>query len=327
MKIFLFFLLFLFVCSVTGIAHAGLEDLPDEMLLEVSKHLSTRDVLNLTNSNKYLRERSELLCEGHLRYKFKVHSKYKLDPHFFPRETGLSWKEVAFVNDCAEKECTRNDWVSYTFTYPKARPGLEVRLATRGQRNFVGFMFKPVYSTSLSLDIRRCITAINTLHGRREGELSNAIFIDTIGINNSLFGVNFRLNNLENNLLHICRALLPGNHLSHLKSLDLTANSLSNQSSCLLAQAVAANTSLESLRLRDNKVTDIGAGALTAMLLINTMLKDLDLDYNYIGKAGQQLITSAWENCEQREKDSLSIEDNEPVNSLSDHFEGVSSLL
>ena len=68
-----------------------------------------------------------------------------------------------------------------------------------------------------------------------------------------------------------------------LKSADFSANSIGDEGTAALSDALKANSTLETLDLRFNKVGAAGAQSLAGMLQVNRALITLDLSRNNIG--------------------------------------------
>ena len=78
-----------------------------------------------------------------------------------------------------------------------------------------------------------------------------------------------------------------------LSSLDLHGNSISDEGANLLAQALRVNTSLSSLDLSRNSIGNEGANSLAQALRVNTSLSALDLSGNSIGNEGANSLAQA----------------------------------
>ena len=78
-----------------------------------------------------------------------------------------------------------------------------------------------------------------------------------------------------------------------LSSLDLHGNSISDEGANLLAQALRVNTSLSSLDLSRNSIGNEGANSLAQALRVNTSLSSLDLSGNSIGNEGANSLAQA----------------------------------
>jgi hypothetical protein len=93
-------------------------------------------------------------------------------------------------------------------------------------------------------------------------------------------------------------------HLAHylskatvLRELSLEWNNLGSSIHGfeVLCSAIAENVSLVSLDLRNNCITEAGAGALATLIRANTALQKIDLRWNEIGTEGARTIISALE--------------------------------
>ncbi|XP_074621745.1 uncharacterized protein LOC141880193 [Acropora palmata] len=80
---------------------------------------------------------------------------------------------------------------------------------------------------------------------------------------------------------------------SSLSSLDLSDNSISDEGVNSLAQALRVNTSLSSLDLSSNSIGDEGANSLAEALRVNKSLSSLDLSWNSIGAEGANSLAQA----------------------------------
>jgi hypothetical protein len=76
--------------------------------------------------------------------------------------------------------------------------------------------------------------------------------------------------------------------LSSLTSLDLSEQSLTDEDITQLAQALSTNTTLTSLNVYNNQIGDIGAKALST----NTHLTSLNVSYNEIGAIGAKALST-----------------------------------
>jgi len=75
---------------------------------------------------------------------------------------------------------------------------------------------------------------------------------------------------------------------SSLKSLDLRGNRITDESIVLISKSLRKSTTLENLNLSRNKITSTGATSLVQ--LVNKSLHTLDLSYNPIGDTGIQKL-------------------------------------
>ena len=78
-----------------------------------------------------------------------------------------------------------------------------------------------------------------------------------------------------------------------LKSADFSANSIGDEGTAALSDALKANSTLETLELRSNEVGVAGAQSLAGMLQVNRALNSVDLRYNGIPDAGKQQLRDA----------------------------------
>ena len=78
-----------------------------------------------------------------------------------------------------------------------------------------------------------------------------------------------------------------------LKSADFSANSIGDEGTAALSDALKTNSTLETLDLRSNEVGAAGAQSLAGMLQVNRALTSLDLSHNGIGAGGAKAIADS----------------------------------
>ena len=78
-----------------------------------------------------------------------------------------------------------------------------------------------------------------------------------------------------------------------LKSADFSANSIGDEGTAALSDALKTNSTLETLDLRSNEVGAAGAQSLAGMLQVNRALNSVDLRWNKIPDEGKQLLRDA----------------------------------
>ena len=98
------------------------------------------------------------------------------------------------------------------------------------------------------------------------------------------------LNNISDAGTSLAQAL---HHNSTLNTLDLSRNNISDAGATALAQALHHNSTLERLDLSSNNISDAGATALAQALHHNSTLKELDLSHNNISDVGATDLAQA----------------------------------
>ena len=78
-----------------------------------------------------------------------------------------------------------------------------------------------------------------------------------------------------------------------LKSADFSANSIGDEGTEALSEALKSNSTLETLELRNNEVGAAGAQSLAGMLQVNRALTVLDVRGNFFGDAGKEQLRDA----------------------------------
>ena len=78
-----------------------------------------------------------------------------------------------------------------------------------------------------------------------------------------------------------------------LKSAYFSANSIGDEGTAALSDALKANSTLETLELRNNEIGAAGAQSLAGMLQVNRALTSLDLRFNGIGAGGAKAIADS----------------------------------
>ena len=78
-----------------------------------------------------------------------------------------------------------------------------------------------------------------------------------------------------------------------LKSADFSANSIGDEGTAALSEALKTNSTLETLALRSNKVGAAGAQSLAGMLQVNRSLTSVNLLQNYLGDGAAAVVAAA----------------------------------
>jgi hypothetical protein len=78
-----------------------------------------------------------------------------------------------------------------------------------------------------------------------------------------------------------------------LTSLDLGNDLISDAGAASLAEALKVNTALKELNISANSILDVGGASLAKALTVNTTLTKLDLGSNSIGDAGAASLADA----------------------------------
>ena len=78
-----------------------------------------------------------------------------------------------------------------------------------------------------------------------------------------------------------------------LKSADFSFNSIGDEGTAALSDALKTNSTLETLELRNADVGAAGAQSLAGMLQVNRALNSVDLSHNGIPDAGKQQLRDA----------------------------------
>lgn len=94
---------------------------------------------------------------------------------------------------------------------------------------------------------------------------------------------------------------------SHVKTLDLTLNSLTDQDTQIVAEAAKTNRQLNRIVLCRNQIGDAGAGAVAAAMAMNPGLH-VELQNNQIGATGAQMYAAA---CVDTNKESIDLSHNQ----------------
>ena len=78
-----------------------------------------------------------------------------------------------------------------------------------------------------------------------------------------------------------------------LKSADFSANSIGDEGTAALSDALKANSTLETLELRSNEVGAAGAQSLAGMLQVNRALTSVNLLQNDLGDGAAAIVAAA----------------------------------
>lgn len=304
----------------------SLEDLNgDPLHVVASKCSSAKDIAYLLQIKRsFLDLDQEPFYKSFMESKFSDKNKYQEDDNYFPRQDNdyFSWKNIAIVDFSIETSPVARHSLVF-FKRPKIGRGFEVNISNNGFRNYVGFMFQ--HTANIHHDIDQCINLM-TLHtqpNKRMGENINSLANNLIN-NRSIIGISLKFQNMESVMEDFCEILENDNKIPNIKILNLLNNYLTNISACRLATVLAGHK-LEALNLRENLVTDIGAGALAMMLGINTSIVELDLNYNYLEENGKNLIKKVWTmtgnipECK-RNNNNLHLEKMSDLPSLKSHY-------
>ncbi len=118
-------------------------------------------------------------------------------------------------------------------------------------------------------------------------ELLNAV---KANVETELYATGFRFKDED---IKILSEALKTN--TSLQSLELSMNDITDDGALHLANALKTHKTLKVLNLSDNKITDIGAQHLANALEVNISLQTLNMSHNLIGNQGARYIAKALE--------------------------------
>jgi hypothetical protein len=294
-----------------------IEDLPDDVYQVIARHGDTPSLINLSKVDK---KHDRIFSQSrpwqlYLEEKFNYNDRlYFGDNDFFPKviNTPLTWKAIAKIDYFGNNHNQdRND---IKFSYGKINnntcEGFEIIYRPSG----VGFTFKITPTTNQDILSVLQLLRAQPFRNNKVG-LNFYRLIENLHNNASLIGLKLKWQSMHDGLeeymldqaqvvtkvraMDILCSRIASNQMPHLESLDLTCNPIGNYGACNLAMALSSRdvlTSLHSLRLKETRISDIGAFALGAMLRINTHIMELDLRNNFLTDLATAYLRTIWQN-------------------------------
>lgn len=304
-----------------GLFPLNIFSLTDDNFINISKYLDVNDIVNLTIINPHFNDFVEKLFQGSVENKFFTYEegRYNGNNEFFPKQFSSSWKSQAFTEHLLRTSPSAHNFF-ISFEYLENNHSA-FKAVVKSKESNKTFKFNFELTSQIRKDIERCLSTVSEMGNKLVGEnIDN--FLDFLSYSPSVVGIELPYHNMEVGIEMLC-AQLAENKLEYLQILDLRANSLTNFSAFQISTSISSsNTKILALNLRDNYITDIGAGSLSMMLGINTSIKEFDLSYNYLGKNGKRVIKDIWKapNDFGRSIENLILRGNQEIKDKKDHY-------
>lgn len=293
-----------------------IENLPDALYQVIACHA---DMTSLANLSKVDQKRKKIFSQSrpwqsYLKGKFENNVMlYFGDNDFFPKVINkpLTWEEIARIDYFGHNHNQgRND---IKFNYENINSNVGAGFEVIYKLSGVGFIFKITPTTNQDIISVLQLLRAHPFRYNKVG-LNFYPFIESLINNISLIGLKLKWQSMHDGLeeymleqnqvetkvraIDILCSHIATNRMPQLESLDLTCNPIGNYGACSLAMALSSQnvlTSLHSLRLKEDRISDIGAFALGAMLRINRHISELDLNYNYLTEPAITYLRTIWQ--------------------------------